>query len=125
MRRWAKPLRGFTAIGARFFINSYVKLLIDGNLAFPPSEISCFRDITLYGIVFTRFEDILIEIDRQYKDQCWYWLKQNGAFDYIDDILDFNVERGVTISDRRRSNIRVSKIWAGNINLIVRSLKRY
>lgn len=102
-----------------------MKLLIDGNLAFPPSEIACFRDITLYGTTFTRFEDILVEIDNEYKDQCWYWLKRNGAFDYIDDILEFNVEQGVTISDRRRSNIQVSKVWAGNISLIVGRLNRY
>ena len=102
-----------------------MKLLIDGNLAFPPSEVSCFRDITLYGITFTRFEDILVEIDRQYTDQCWYWLKENGAFDYIDDILDFNIERGITISNRSSSNIKVSKVWAGNISLIVDRLNYY
>ena len=91
-----------------------MNILLDGNLTFPPSEIMCVRDVTLYGTIWGKFT-VLVEIEKTYTDQVWRWLKSRGAFDYVEDIVDVNEEHGLLISDRRRSNIRVNKICCENL----------
>ena len=101
-----------------------MKLLIDGKLSFPPSEISCFRDVTLYGSVFGNF-DILIESRNRNKDIIYKWLKQNGSFDFVDDIVPHNTEKGVSLSYKKRCNICTTRITAKNLNFIISRLKQY
>ena len=42
-----------------------MNLLIDGSILPPPTEITCFRDVTLYGSVFCSL-DVLIEFESEY-----------------------------------------------------------
>ncbi len=101
-----------------------MKLLIDGKLAFPPSSISCFRDVTLYSSIFGDF-DILIESRNKHKDIVWKWLKNKGAFDFVDDIVPHNKEYGISLSYKKKCNICVTRITATNLDFIVNRLKEY
>ena len=96
-------------------------LVIDGNLVFPPSSTSCFRDITLYANVF-RDVDVIIQIDNTHTDTCYHYLKQHGAFDYVQDILPPLVEDGVILSNTPPYHIRARKLWAGNLQRIVQEI---
>lgn len=99
-------------------------LLIDGNLVFPPSSTSCFRDITLYANVF-RESDVVVQIDQLYIDSCYHYLKQHGAFDFVQDILTPEQEHGIIISSDQPYHIRARKLWQGNLNRIVAEINRY
>lgn len=101
-----------------------MNLIIDGNLTYPPSEISCVRDITLYGTVWGEYT-VLVEIEKQYRDHVWKHLKSYGAYDYIEAIVSVDREPGLKISDKPRSNIKVTKIVCENLNQIITSLRRF
>ena len=73
-----------------------MNVIIDAGLTEPPSEVSVFRDITLYSNVFLQ-HDILLECVSDMKDMYWYWLKRKGAFDYVEDFIERNQENGITI----------------------------
>ena len=99
-----------------------MNLIIDGNLTYPPSEISCVRDVTLYSTVWGQF-NVLVEIEKQYRDNVWKHLKTYGAYDYVKDIISIDREPGFRISDRKRSNIMVNKITCDNLNYIINRLR--
>ena len=102
-----------------------MNLLIDGKLTLPPSEVSCFRDVTLYGSVFGKF-NILIDPRQIQKDMVWMWLKQNGAHDFVDYILSSkDFETGIKLSSRKTCNICVTSITADNLSFIISRLKQY
>lgn len=99
-----------------------MNLIIDADLTNPPSEISVFRDITLYSKVFLNL-DVLLECESEYKDIYYYWLKNRGAFDYVDDFVTLEEENGVTI---RSSNatIQIKYLRAEELNNIIYLLKK-
>lgn len=101
-----------------------MNLIIDGNLTYPPSEISCVRDVTLFSTVWTEFE-VLVEIDRLYRDQVWKHLKRYGAYDYIQAIVSPDKEHGLKISDQPRSTIYVDKISCENLDYIINRLRSF
>lgn len=94
---------------------------INGNLIFPPSELLVVRDITLYCNIFKKY-NVLLHVDNQYKDLYYNYLKDHGCYDYIDDIVEQPEPGSRIISDIRPCNIKVRKIWAGNLNRILSSL---
>lgn len=53
-------------------------LIIDGSLTAPPSQVYCFRDISLYVKCFLD-KKIFIECEKDEIDLYWYWLKKNNA----------------------------------------------
>lgn len=99
------------------------KLIIDGNLLFPPSEICCVRDITLYVRVIAESIDTLLQVDKNHVDTCYHYMKATGCFDYIDDIIAPGEESGIYISSFDPCNIKARKIWAGNLNRILSQLR--
>ncbi len=101
-----------------------MNLIIDGNLTFPPSEISCVRDVTLYSTVWGEFT-VLVEIEREYRDFVWKHLRRYGAYDYIEAIVSVDREPGLKISDRPRSNIKVDKITCDNLNRILNGIRSF
>lgn len=102
-------------------MNPYT-LRINGDLVFPPSEVMVFRDVTLFTSVFIQ-TDLIIEINEQYKDTCYHYLKSVGAFDYVEDIVTPGESHGVLISDMHPCNIKIRKFHAGNLNRIITALK--
>ncbi len=101
-----------------------MNLLISGRLSHPPSSINCFRDVTLYASVFANF-DVLVACERKNRDKHWRWLKKHGAFDFVEDIIDYNAEQGVTISPNPPYSIQVHHILATDLNRIIRYLSVY
>jgi hypothetical protein len=99
-----------------------VNLIIDADLTNPPSEISVFRDITLYSKVFLNL-DVLLECESEHTDIYYYWLKNRGAFDYIDDFVNSDQEHGITI---RSSNatITLKYLRVEELNKVIYLLKK-
>lgn len=98
-----------------------MKLIIESVFSEPPSEISCFRDVTLYAKTFV-FEDILLKCRKGTRSMYWKWLKKHGAHDFISYLIrDDEKESGYTIS-RERGNIKVERICVNNLDFILKCL---
>jgi hypothetical protein len=63
-----------------------MQLKIQSCLSEPPSEISCFRDVTLYAKTYI-FEDVLLECEPGTRSIYWHWLKSQGAHDFISELI--------------------------------------
>ena len=101
-----------------------MNLIIDSSLCEPPSEISCFRDVTLYGKIFI-FEDILVQCPQGTRSMYWDWLKRHGAHDFISQLLrEDEEESGVSVRCSR-GNLTVDRITAANLSWIISSLNRF
>lgn len=104
-------------------VHYYVNLIIDSSLSEPPSEISCFRDVTLYGKVFI-FEDVLVECPIGTRSIYWKWLKKHGAHDFISELILSDEEHGVKISPHK-GNITTEKITADTLSHVIKCLRIY
>lgn len=97
-------------------------LIIESCLTEPPSEITCFRDVTLFGKLFV-FEDILIECKPGTRTIYWNWLKSHGAHDFVSQlILDSEKEHGYTIKTTRDANYKTDRINYNNLTDIIRRI---
>lgn len=105
-------------------INIHVNLLISGKLCRPPSSVHCFRDITLYAHVFTDLQ-VLLTCESHNKDRNWRWLKQHGAFDYVQDIIEYDQEPGILLSPRAPCSLRVDRLTEPGLNRIITYLNVY
>ena len=97
-------------------------LIIEAALTEPPSEIACFRDVTLYASCFIK-KRIVLECEESMKDIYWKWLKQYGAFDYITDIVEPFSESDISIRSSK-GNITVPRIDCTNLEFILQGLER-
>jgi len=97
--------------------------LISSDLCEPPSSTACFRDITLYSSCFLDAE-VLLECEKENADLYWKWLREKGAWDFVEDIVEAGQEYGVSIRPQK-GNISVPRIYYDNLNFIVGSLKGY
>ena len=101
-----------------------MNLIIEAPLTEPPSEISCFRDVTLYSKTFI-FEDILVQCQEGTRSIYWKWLKQHGAHDFISQLIreDEKVV-GFKIATMR-GNYIIDKISCENIHTIISRLNSF
>ncbi len=100
-----------------------MNLIIDSSLSEPPSEISCFRDVTLFGKVFI-FEDVLLECPKGTRSMYWNWLKKHGAHDFISQLVkQGEVESGFCLRPKG-GNLRVERITASNLSWVISSLNK-
>lgn len=94
---------------------------MEASLSGPPSEISCFRDVTLYGKTFI-FEDILVQCEMGSRSYYWKWLKRHGAHDFISQLLrEDEKEHGFVIA-LKNGNLSVDRINAFNLGFIISSI---
>ena len=100
-----------------------VKVILQGELAEPPSSINCFRDVTLYASCFLR-ADILLECRKGTRDLYYKWLTDHGAFDFVDDIVRKNEEYGFRIGPEK-TNFLIDRITAHNLNIIIERLRKF
>jgi hypothetical protein len=99
-------------------------LLIDSALTEPPSSITLFRDITLFANVFKN-RDVLLESRNSMKDFYYDWLKSQGAFDFVSDIVPYHAEKGLSIRckyDHCIGSIMVKSIGYHNFSRILGSI---
>jgi len=99
-----------------------VKIIIRGELCEPPSDINCFRDVTLYGSCFLK-ADILLESPKGMKDLYYHWLKDHGAYDFVEEIIRRNEDYGFRVGPTD-GNLVVDRIVAENLSLIIGGLQR-
>ena len=98
-----------------------MNLLIEASLCAPPSEVSSFRDVTLYGKTFI-FEDILLECERGTRSFYWKWLKSRGAHDFISYLLkSSDREHGFKLASRG-GNLNIESINSFNLDFILSAL---
>lgn len=96
---------------------------ISAKFCEPPSETLCFRDVTLYSSCILGNTNLL-ECPLEYKDIYWRWLKQKGAWDYIEDIIERNQEMTISIR-RKKGSITTPSIRCENLHSILAALKGY
>ncbi len=101
-----------------------MNLIIDCSLCEPPSEISCFRDVTLYGKVYC-FEDVLMICPKGTRTSYWGWLKSYGAHDYISYLLTYSEPEAGILMHPQDGDIIIKSITCNNISEIISVLKRF
>jgi len=94
-----------------------MNLIIHAELCEPPSSISCFRDVTLYSACFVR-SPVLLEAPKDMKDNYYRWLKNNGAYDFIEEIIEQDEDYGFTIGPKK-ANLQIDRIIPENLNLVI------
>ena len=101
-----------------------MNLIIEAPLCEPPSEISCFRDITLYGKTFI-FEDILVQCQKGTRSVYWKWLKRHGAHDFISQLVREDEQVvGFKIATIQ-GNYIIDRICCENLPSIITTLNRF
>ena len=98
-----------------------MNLIIDAELTEPPSEVSVFRDVTLYSTMFLEMI-VLLSCEKGMRDLYWYWLKNRGAFDFVEDIINYESnESGITMSPKD-AIIQIKHLRVENLNYVVNRL---
>ena len=100
-----------------------MKIIIRGELCEPPSSISCFRDVTLYTNCFLK-GDVLLESPRGMKDVYYKWLKRHGAYDFIQEIIRKNEDKGFRIGPQR-TNFLIDRLVPENLGLVIDRLNAF
>ena len=99
-----------------------MNLIIHSSLCAPPSEVSTFRDVTLYSKGFI-FEDILLECEKGTRTFYWNWLKAHGAHDFISYIIcRHEKEDGFKIAPYK-GNLNIENITSFNLSFIISVLQ--
>lgn len=101
-----------------------MNLVISGKLTRPPSSVHCFRDITLFAKVFSDM-NVLLACYKHNIDRNYHWLKKHGAFDYVEDIIEYGQESGITISPLRPCTLHVDRLTEAGLNRIITHLSVY
>ncbi|MAG59324.1 hypothetical protein CMO96_00855 [Candidatus Woesebacteria bacterium] len=98
-------------------------IIIDAILSEPPSQVTCFRDVTLYARVFIK-KSVLVECEKMSKDIYYKWLKEHGAWDFVEEIV--SIDEGVIGFTIRttKANLKIERIVPENLNIIVSALNR-
>ena len=100
-----------------------MNLLIEASLSEPPSEVSCFRDVTLYAKTFI-FDDVLLVCESGTRSFYWEWLKRHGAHDYISYLAKAEEDiNGLSIHPKTGDFI-VDRINSWTLNSIIDYLNR-
>ena len=98
-------------------------LIVDGTLTAPPSQVCCFRDITLYVKCFLH-KRVFIECKKDEIDLYWHWLKNNNAYDFVDGIVKSDEVIGFKIGPRRRSNLKIEAIDYYNQSFVLKNISQ-
>ena len=80
-----------------------MNLIINSLFSEPPSEISCFRDVTLYGKTFI-FDDVLIKCAKGTRSFYWKWLKNHGAHDFVSCLILEHEEEPLSVEETNGLN---------------------
>ena len=98
-------------------------LIIHGSLTAPPSQVYCFRDISLYAKCFLN-SDVFVECSEDKIDEYWYWLKNNNSYDFVDGMIYTNEIYGFKVGPKRKSNLKIKSIDYFNQQFILKILSK-
>jgi hypothetical protein len=98
-------------------------LLIDAELSAPPSEVTLFRDITLFSACFLK-KNVILECKHSEQDYYYKWLKDFGSWDFVEDIIPPKTEHGLSIRVSE-GNITIPRLTYGNFSFVMSRLKNY
>lgn len=93
-------------------------LRLEAELSEPPSTISCFRDVTLFAATFCNL-DVLVECARGTRSMYWKWLKDQGAHDFIEQLIIPGEELGGITVGKCKTTIAVSRLTAITLPRVV------
>ena len=102
-----------------------MNVLIRAELINPPSTFGAFRDITLYISTFT-VHCVLIEVLKENQDMYYYWLKERGGMDFIEDFVPPGIEYGYRIDTTSRfpcTVVETDRIIPENVHQILGRLQ--
>ena len=102
--------------------NWWMNIIIHAGLSEPPSSVACFRDVTLYSSCFLN-ADVLLECRHSMRDIYYRWLRDHGAYDFVEQIVRPKEEHGFRVGFDG-SNLKIDKITAENLNFIISALRR-
>jgi len=92
----------------------------------PPSESLAIRGLCLYLNIFQKKREILLETERENTDMYYRWVKNNGLWDFIEDIVhpEHNIPglRVATVRVRPPC-LKVDRISWDNINDMLHKVK--
>ena len=92
----------------------------------PPTESLAIRGLCLYANFFQKKRQILLETEKNNTDLYYKWVKHNGLWDFIEDIVhpehDIYGLRIATIKVKPPS-IKVDRISWDNLNDILYRIK--
>ena len=99
-----------------------MNLIIEAPLSEPPSEISCFRDVTLYGKTFI-FDDVLLVCKKGTRSIYWNWLKQHGAHDFISYLLTDKEKESGFLIHTKKGDLTLDRINYYTTNIVLTKIK--
>ena len=102
-------------------VKKNMDLIIDGSLTAPPSQVYCFRDISLYAKCFLN-KNVFVECCEKEIDLYWSWLKQNNSYDFVDAMVSRDEVQGFYIGPRRKSNLQIELINYNNQSFVLRKI---
>jgi len=100
-----------------------MNLIIECTLTEPPSEMSCFRDVTLYGKTFI-FEDIFVVCKKGTRSIYWNWLKRHGAHDFISYLLKEDEPVDGFLLHTKKGNLVTDRIDYFNLNNVINAFNK-
>lgn len=100
-----------------------MNLIIHGSLTIPPSQVYCFRDVSLYAKCFLNSQ-VFVECNKNEIDEYWYWLKDNNSYDFVDGMLRTNEIHGFKVGPKKRSNLKIQSIDHFNQQFILKILSK-
>ena len=104
-------------------VKKNMDLIIDGSLTAPPSQVYCFRDISLYVKCFLD-RNIFVECKKDEIDLYWYWLKRNNAYDFVDGMVRSGEVIGFKIGPKRKSNLKIESIDYYNQSFVLKNISK-
>lgn len=98
-------------------------LILDAELSDPPSSRTCFRDVTLYAAAFRKL-DVLVECAPSKIDFYWDWLKQGGSMDFVEQLIFFGEEEGVTVRKDYGGDLNIETLNESSLSLVISFLNK-
>lgn len=100
-------------------------LIIAAPLVNPPSETLAFRAVTLYSVSKFHLTN-LIEVEKEYIDMYYNYMKRTGSFDFVKEIVTpSDREEGIRIDTDYHYPLSIitNKITFSNIHALLSQLE--
>lgn len=86
-----------------------MKLIIREEVIEPPTNLTCFRDVTLYSTIFLGF-DVLVETNEDDLDAYYKFLRKNYCHDFV---------KAMVTRKEKESGLRMNVKREADVNIVV------